>query len=306
MLTGVARMLRRRGIVAALLLAVGLSGCGQRGWLPWVQQNPDRAHQHAQAALARWAAAVEAAGGQQGFVPVGELTGQIGDWEEAVGDNNKRALMAGLVVAAMELPPEAPGEADVRWDNGTTKTVRTISAAQALQELRAAGAGDCPDCVPLQVTAAHLSRGTVQTSRGPASAPAWEFTLRGTQVVATRIAVAASDGITVTPLPGDPNDGPIGIWIESATGTVDGRQLTVSFVGAPRTGDKPCGADYTAEAVESDIAVVVIVTEHPNSFRGACTLEGAIRTATVDLAAPLGDRTLLEVDGLPVAVLLTP
>jgi hypothetical protein len=267
----------------------------------------DVERQQAEAALARWAAAVEAGGGKQAFVPVGELTRQIGDWEVAVGDNNKAALIAGMVIAAVDLPADAPGDAEVRWDDGTTATMPTISAEQALQELRAAGIPQCPECIPLQVTAAALSTTTVQTSRGPATAPAWEFTLIGTSVVVTRIAVAAHDGIIVKPPPWDPNNPPTGISVESATGTVGGTELTVAFIGAPDTGNQPCGADYTAEAVESDTAVVVIVISHSNAFAGACRAVGAPRVATVRLAEPLGDRAVLEVkEGMPIPVVLTP
>jgi len=149
-----------------------------------------------------------------------------------------------------------------------------------------------------------LTSGTVDTSRGPAQAPVWEFTVQGTAVLVTRVAIA--DRVTVVPPPWDPNDPPIGISIDSANGTVGGRQLTVGFVGAPAPGDQPCGADYSAEAVESSTAVVVIVTEHANALPVACTAVGARRTAQVELSAPLGDRTVLEVtQGLPVAALLT-
>jgi hypothetical protein len=299
--------LRVCGLVAAFLVATVLSGCVQAGPPPGAERGNDRERQQAQEALARWAAAVEAGGGQQSFVPVGELTGQIGDWEAAVGENNKSALYSGLIGAAVGLPAETRGEAEIRWDDGRRKTIRPISADQALQQLRAVVDQRCQECIPLQVTAARLSRATVQTSRGPATAPAWEFTLKGTKVVVTRIAVAARDGIFVTPPPWDPNDAPSGMRIESATGTVDGRQLTVGFVGAPETGDKPCGPDYAAEAVESEMAVVVIVISHPNGTAIACRGVGARRTATAKLAKPLGERTVLEVtQGLPVPVLLTP
>ena len=78
-------------------------------------------------------------------------------------------------------------------------------------------------------------------------------------------------------------------------------------MGAPFRADQPCGEDYTAEAVESDLAVVVIVMRHPHVTIGACTAVGAPRTATLKLAAPLGDRTVLEVQqGRPVPVTLTP
>jgi hypothetical protein len=299
------RPYRSYPLILALLLAAGLSGCGLLGRAPG--QATARERQQAEEALARWAAAAAAGGGQQAFTPVGELTGQIGDWELEVGGNNKSALMAGMVVAAAELSSDSPGDGEVRWDDGTTKTLPTISAEQALQELRAAGGQDCPECVPLEVTAARLSRATFQTSRGPASAPAWEFTVKGTNVLVTRVAVAAQDGIVVQPPPWDPNNAPTGISVESASGTVGGTELTVAFTGAPDTGDKPCGADYTAEAVESDTAVVIIVIPHEQGFGGACSAVGARRTATVELAGPLGERAVLEVkEGLPVPVLLTP
>jgi hypothetical protein len=288
-------------IVAAVALAAGVSGCGL---LP---NDSARLHQQAQADLARWADAVAAAGNQSAFVPVGELTAQVGDWELNVGDNNKPALMAGLVEAAVTLPAETPPDGEVRWQDGSTETVLLISAQQALSGLKADASGSsCPECVPLRITGARLTSGSVETSRGPAQAPVWEFTVGGTTVRVTRVAIA--DRVTVVPPPWDSSDPPAGISIDSATGTVGGRQLTVDFTGAPDPGSQPCGADYTAEAIESPTAVVVIVTEHPHSaFGEACLDVGARRTAVVELAAPLGERVVLEVkQGLPVPVLLAP
>jgi hypothetical protein len=291
--------LRQIGIAAVVALAVGASGCALLS-----KDDSARLHQEAQADLARWADAVAAARGQTAFVPVGELTAQVGDWELAVGDNNKPALMAGLIEAAVSLPAETPPNGELRLPDGSTNTVRLISAQQALLELKAEGSGSCSDCVPLQITGAKLTSGQVQTSRGPAEAPVWEFSLQGTAVMVTRVAIA--DRVTVVPPPWDPNDPPVGISIDSATEAVGGRQLTVSFTGAPGPGDRPGGADYTAEAVESQTAVVVIVTEHTNGLPVPCSAVGAIRTAAVELSAPLGERTVLEVrEGLPVVALLT-
>jgi hypothetical protein len=293
--------LRRFVIVAALALAAGTSGCGL---LP---NGSAKLHQQAQAALTRWADAVAAAGSQSAFVPVGELTAQVGDWEEAVGGNNKMALMAGLVEAAVSLAADTPPDGDLRWQDGSTETVRLISAQGALAGLKADATGSsCPECGPLQITGARLTSGPVDTSRGPAVAPVWEFTLQGTAVRVTRVAIA--DRVSIVPPPWDPNNAPVGISIDSATGTVGGQHLTVGFTGAPGAGDQGCGADYTAEAVESPTAVVVIVTEHRHSsfFGESCTNVGAFRTAEVALSAPLGDRTVLEVQqGRAVAVLLT-
>jgi len=294
--------LRRFGIVAAVALAAGTSGCGL---LP---NDSAKLHQQAQAALTRWADAVAAAGGQSAFVPVGELTAMVGDdWGPEVGDNDKRALMAGLFEAVVTLPTETPPDGDLRRQDGSIATVPLISAQKALSDLKADAAGSsCPECVPLQITAARLTTGPVDTSRGPAVVPVWEFTLQGTAVRVTRVAIA--DRVSVVPPPWDPNNAPVGISIDSATGTVGGQHLTVGFTGAPGAGDQGCGADYTAEAVESPTAVAVIVTEHRHSsfFGESCTAVGAFRTAEVALSAPLGDRTVLEVQqGRAVAVLLT-
>ena len=142
------------------------------------------------------------------------------------------------------------------------------------------------------------------TSRGPATSPMWEFTVLSTAVKVSRVAIA--DPVVVAP---DEVGSSLGVAIDSASGTVGGNELTVAFVGAPDPGSMPCGEDYTAESVESDLAVVVIVTRHPHSppFGGACSAVGARRTATAMLAAPLGDRVVLDLQrGTPVPVVLAP
>ena len=288
-------------LAALALLAVVLAACQ---WGPSPGQGGNGRDQ-ATAALARWADAVAAAGGQSSIVLVGEPTGQVGDWEAAVGDNDKRALMSGLLVALVPQPTDTPPDADVQWPDGTTTTVPVMSAAAALAAAKAGSAGPCDGCVPLQVMAARLTTGPITTGRGPAVGPLWEFTIQGTAVKVTHVAIAHA--IVVTPPPWDPEAPAIGPAIESATGPVGGTELTVAFVGAPDAGNKPCGEDYTTEAVESDLAVVVIVTAHRAPALGGCSLVGAMRTATVQLAHPLGDRAVLEAQqGLPVPVVLTP
>jgi hypothetical protein len=212
-----------------------------------------------------------------------------------------------VIEAAVTLPAETPPDGQVRWQDGSTETVRLISAEQALADIKADGVQPCPECVPLQITGAQLTSGSVETSRGPAVAPMWEFTVQGTAVRVTRVAVAAR--VNAVPPTWNPYDAPEGISIESATGSVGGRQLTVSFTGAHGPASEACGADYSAEAVESSNAVVVIVIEHPHNggVGEACSLVGYGRSAEVELSAPLGDRAVLEVkEGRPVPVALAP
>jgi hypothetical protein len=260
----------------------------------------DRVHAQAQAALDRWAVAAQGAAGSE-IAIVGEATGQIGDWEEPVGDNNKRALMAGVIRVAADLPKDAPPPGVVAWADGTSTPVTVPSAVEALDAIVRSAAGPCDGCHPLEATSARLVSGPIQTTRGSATAPIWQFTIQGSRVLITRVAIAGP--VTPQPPPWNANDPPVGISIDGAVGLPADARLIVSFVGAPDPGNKACGADYTAEAVESDLAIVVIVTEHAFPLGGACSAVGAIRMATAQLASPLGQRAVLEVkEGLPVKV----
>jgi hypothetical protein len=212
--------------------------------------------------------------------------------------------MAGLVRVSADLPKDAPPPGVIVWADGTSTPVTVPSAVEALDAIARSAGGPCDECHPLEVTSARLVTGPVETTRGSATAPIWQFTIQGSRVLITRVAIAGP--VTAQPPPWNANDPPVGISIDGAVGLPADVRLVVSFVGAPDAGDKPCGAEYTAEAVESDLAIVVIVTEHAFPFGGACTAVGAIRHATVQLASPLGQRAVLEVkEGLPVKVSAT-
>jgi hypothetical protein len=264
----------------------------------------DRLHKQAHDALARWADAVRESGGAS-VTFVGDLTGQIGDWEASVGDNNKSALMAGMIQAPHGLSSDPPASDKVRWLDGSSVDVKVMSASDTLAALVAAAGSPCAECTPLEVTDAQQATGLTDTSRGAANAPIWVYSIAGSSVKVTRVAV--DESVTVNPPPWNANDPPEGIRIDGATGTPESKKLTVQFVGSPDGADKPCGADYTAEAVESELAVVVIVEEHPYSgpiaSGSGCDLVGVVRTAKVTLGYSLGQRAVLEVQqGLPVAV----
>jgi hypothetical protein len=280
----------------------------------------ERQMQQARDALARWDAALTASGtGDVRFVPTGELSGQIGDWEAAVGENNKSALLSGLVEADGPFEATAPPSGDVRWPDGTHLELPTMTADAALAALRVGGS--CPGCRPLKITDARFSTGQVRTTRGDAIVPVWEFTIAGTRVRLTRVAVAQSATPSVSPPPGDPDDPPAGVSIDSFVGSPSSADLVASVVGPREGADEPCGADFDGVAVESDHAVVVVVIVHdyagpvPSYSMGTgamlpagvvCDLVGHNRTFPVHLARPLGDRTVLEGrQGLPAPVTRT-
>ncbi|MGW4293422.1 hypothetical protein ACWEH1_10255 [Micromonospora chersina] len=295
--------MRRYRALPWITVAALLGGCGSAGNSPVVEPL-DGLRQQAGGALARYDQAFRAAGGAP-FVPVGELTRQLGDWEPANG-SFKESLSAGRVEAASTLPVAPQRAGTIVWTNGTRQDVPLISADEALAKLRAAGTGDCSGCAPLKLTGARLTMMTVKTARGPATAPAWEYTIDGTRVRLARVAVDSSAIVRVTPPPWDADDPHEGLAIESATTTTASSELTVTFTGAPDPGSKPCGADYSAEAVESDLAVVVIVIEYRHAKDEACGDVGAQRSVTVKLSRPLGERAVLEVtQGLPVELTIT-
>ena len=293
-----------RRLLLTVVIAV-LAGCGSPSRNGPGQEGGDRLRKQAQDALTRYDQAVRDAGGQQRFVPVGDLTGQVGEWEPTNFDY-KQALMSGRIVAAGPMPAPSPPTGTVVWSGGAKLTVPLITADEALRQLAASGSGDCSNCVPLEATGARLTTAEIQTSRGPATVPAWEYTLKGTSARITRPAVATSATVKVTPPSWDPYNAPGGLAIQSATTTTTSTRLTVTFTGSPRPASVPCGIDYTGEAVESANAVVVIVISHPHALNETCDAVGAERTATVDLAQPLGDRAVLEVQqGTPVPVTIT-
>jgi hypothetical protein len=303
------------GLLLGVPLGVLLGGCGRpagdqttagAGPPPTVDDLV-RLDEQARQALARWADAVAAHGDGPRFVPIDDGFGLVGDREPEIAANFKSAVMAGQLEAAPGvLPAGDPGTGEVRWDDGSTVTLPLRSAEAALHSLTEPRRDDCGGCTPLRVTGARLVTVTTRTDRGPATVPAWEFALAGTAARITKVAVAASAAITVSPPPWDGSHRPAGLWVESAEVAADGRTVTAHFTGG-RAGTGPCTSDYTARAVESELAAVIIVEEHPHAAPHpapatmACDLAGHPRTATLTLAAPLAQRTLLQVvDGKPI------
>lgn len=290
---------RAAGRALMLIAAVAVWGCAANP-----NNDSARLHVEAQADLANWDKVVAANGGSLGFIATSDTTLMAGyDWGPNIdGGAAKIALMSGYFEAAITLPDDAPPDGQVSWQDGTTRTAAVLSAVEAFEQMKA-GASSCPDCtIPLTITAATLTMATFDTSRGKAVAPAWEFTLQDTPVRVDQLAVR--DRVASVPEPSiDPNNPPVGIRIDSAAVDSSGMTLTVRFVGAKPDASTPCGADYTAEAIESDNAAVVIVYEHRNQLPAACTDEGYFRTAQATLARPLGSRAVLEVQtGQPVPV----
>ena len=265
---------------------------------PYLAQKAQQARQ----LLASWDALIGAAPADAIVFTGGLEDG--GGWNGKNAEDQKSAFNAGLIEAQPDLSAETPPPGSVQWPDGSTQSVDLISASAALAALVADsdGSGSCDGCSPLVVVGAKLVSVKVQTSRGLASVPAWQFlwTDQDTPIdpvtfVAVKDAVVVGDGdLAGATYDGDP--------LELAYGTAQSTSLTVSFVGSPWPGDNPCGAEYSASSVESDRAVAVIIEEHHSASPFpvqtppiACPAVGLVRAISVDLSNPLGERTVLDV-----------
>jgi hypothetical protein len=171
--------------------------------------------------------------------------------------------------------------------------VKVLSEARVFSELT--GSRQCPGCVttPLAVTSARPATLDVLTSRGTASVPAWAFTLKG--VSAPVIQAALAPGSYLTPYTyGSKAEklAPLGTAFVGGgpvTPSADGRTLTVGLGGSP------CDTAWGGLAAE-----VGGWMHNPNPAQ-PCAAVLVQRLAAVRLAAPLGDRVVLDAaTGLPV------
>jgi len=213
---------------------------------------------------------------------------------------DQNALADGALV--FEGPPPSGRPADVvTWSDGSTMKVAVLSATRAFDALTRGGS--CVTCVstPLVVTAARPTTVAVPTSRGTASLPAWAFTIKG--VTTPVIQVALAPGSYVTPQ----SDGailpakelrPLGTGFAATTNahvSVTGRTLTLSLDG------EYCDTKWGGLAYETGGAVVVGGWLYRPDPHGGCLAAIVRRLAAVRLAAPVGDRVVLDAaTGQPV------
>jgi hypothetical protein len=216
-----------------------------------------------------------------------------------------RSVANRRLTAAVALSNARPAPVAVLWDDGGSADTPVVSAAQALTAVLAESCAEqsCPGRA-LRVTGATLTSIPVRTAHGLAAAPAWLFTVADTPVRLARIAVEPD----VALYPAGPMFQPGGgVYAGVGRGVPDraGTAMSVQFTGAT-PGAGPCDGEYLAHIVEGTSAVVVVVQprprRHPNQHV-LCQPAGTLRSQTVYLSGPLGDRVLLDLSqGWPVAV----
>jgi hypothetical protein len=292
----------------------GASACG-RG-RPGSPADPAAAFEaRARQVADAWRAAGPGDAWRTGFVPLDDLTVAP---PTGFTDDTKFAFTMGVYTTTAALPADTPPAGSVRFPDGAQLPVDLVSARAAYAEIdkgdppcgqtpppapapTAVGTGPAGSvggpaqhtCASLTVTGATLGTTTIRTSRGPASAPAWLFTVAELPQPVARVAVAAA---SVIPLPRpslalmDPDRVRGLASVHKLTAAEDRRLSYVIGIGTCDT--EPAGIAY-----ETDEVVVVAGTVRPPGGNRDCTAALKLEPVTVTLDRPLGERVVLDAIG---------
>ncbi|MEW2492430.1 hypothetical protein AB0942_02590 [Streptomyces nodosus] len=232
-----------------------------------------------------WDGSEAARAWRKGYHPIGEAV----ELPEGAFRNmsDKQAYGAQNFALRGQLPAASGKNGRVKWESGDSLTLPLMEARQAYEAV-ARGSNNGPH---LTVTGAKLGEMTLPTSRGPATVPAWLFTLDGYDTPLKLAAVRPSKPFTspVKPVA----EGPGGT-LQLVRTTKDGRSVTVL------SGHGACDDGPVVDVLETSESVVLSASV-VGTKEGPCTADLLLEMVTVKLNRPLGDRVLLDaVTGRPV------
>lgn len=276
-----------------LLTALGLlaAGCGTatqsvEGTDP-APETRTRAREVAEA----WDGSPAAETWRKGYYPMADAVQPPEDAFHSAAD--KEAYLTDNFELRGDLPDSPQKNGKVSWRNGGSLTLPLMGAWEAYERADRTS-GPAPY---LTVTGAKLGETTLATSRGPATVPAWLFTIEGYDTPLKRVALDPSK-LPEPPI-GPARDTPSGdLWElnELVEVAEDGRSVTVhAFHGA-------CDDGPAVDVLETDGSVVLSAYVVDTEDEGLpCTANLLIDKVTVELNRPLADRILLDAfTGRPV------
>ncbi|MFI7320879.1 hypothetical protein [Streptomyces venezuelae] len=251
----------------------------------------DRARQVAEA----WDGSAAAAAWRTGYHPAGATVQPPRGGLRGRAD--ERAFEDGRFVLRGKLPGPGPGPGPrdgwVRWPGERALARPLVGADESYRTLavyRAARAGE----PHLTVTGMERGEMRVATSRGPATVPAWLYTLDGYATPLKQAAVRPSK--PPRPPIGRARELP-GLPLDRLLGTAtDGRAVTViALRGA-------CDDGAIVKTHETDGSVVLLPSvKNRNDDGSPCTSQAEMQRVTVGLERPVGDRVVLDaLTGRPV------
>ncbi|MET9890322.1 hypothetical protein ABZZ47_08890 [Streptomyces sp. NPDC006465] len=275
--------LRRPLVTLALLSigAVGATACGTETPAQVGSDNRERA-ERARRVSEAWDGSEAAKAWQEGYFP---LDDPIRLPEDAFHNNaDKLAYQNRNVELRGKLPDSSAKKGKIRWRAGGALTV-SIDSAQTSYEGLAQGKATR---AALVITGARLGERTLLTSRGPATVPAWHFTLKGYDTPLVRVAVAGPAKPPKSPIKSLklPSDvlWPLGGLVSVSK---DGRRVTV------RAQHGACDDGPVVDVRETAGSVVLSGWIRGRSD-GPCTKDLLAKEVTVKLDRPVGERLLLD------------
>ncbi|WP_420000220.1 hypothetical protein [Streptomyces boninensis] len=292
------RTLRSVSMVAAAALVTGLgalAGCGSQQASGGNQQASRGAGGDAQTlshrarkVAAAWDGSAASADWRVGYHPIGDVVQLPSGGLRTEAD--EQAYRDRNFVLRGKLPVTWPKNGKVTWATGGSLTRPLVGADDSY---RSHADGHLEGEPYLTVSGAKLGSMRVATNRGPATVPAWLFTLEGYDSPLRQAAVIASK-LPRPPIkralnvPGLPLRGLVRI-------SVDGRSVTVTALHGS------CDEGPIVTALETPSAVVLSPSVKNRDKSGLCTKQATTRSVTVKLDRPVGDRVLLDaLTGKPV------
>ncbi|MGP3967355.1 hypothetical protein [Streptomyces sp. 6N223] len=233
-----------------------------------------------------WQGSDEAAAWSEGYYPVDGPV-QLPDGGLR-GEQDQRAYDRGGFTLSTALPDGHTRDERVRWEDGTSMPVTAMSAEAALNVVDT-GAGQRPDSATLEVTGAEAGEMRLHTSRGPATVPAWHFTLDGydTPLIVAAVEVPEPLNAPVEPVEGDPGEAQPLEGVVSVSG--DGTSVTLM------TGRGACDGGTAVDVYETEGSVVLAGLVTDEAGPGVmCTDQLITEPVTVELDEPVGERALLD------------
>ena len=294
--THTTRTTTRLALVLTLTTALFTAGCGSEKAgdvgtsKPRDQDTSSPSAGRARQVADAWDGSKAAEAWRRGYFPMGEaaLPPEGGFRSE----DDKEAYTAQSYTLRGKLPTAAPEEGKAKWEGGGSLTRPLMDARQAYTALDRVEGSDIPH---LTVTAAELGEMTIATSRGPATVPAWLFTLDGYDEPLKRVALRPSK-LPKSPI-GELGEPPTELTLIPQLVEVSGDGRTVTVLAQHGA----CDDGLRVRALETDGSVVLSATVADVESDLPCIASMESTKVSVELKQPVGDRVLLDASrGRPV------
>ncbi|WP_327694616.1 hypothetical protein [Streptomyces sp. NBC_00459] len=249
------------------------------------KNSPAPSNSRAQRVADAWEGSKAGEDWLKGYFPMGDAAQPPGGGFRS--EDDKMAYEGESYVLRGELPATAPEEGKVEWEGGGSLAHPLLDARQTYSALNRYGESADPHLI---VTGAKLGEMTISTSRGPATVPAWLFTLEGYDEPLKRVALRPSK-LPKSPI-GQLGESPTELWQlpRLVDLSEDGRTITVlAHHGS-------CDNGPRVKALETDGSVVLSATVASRKLDPDVACDAAMhgKKVKVELDRPLGTRILLD------------